>query len=156
VQSESILYAYNTAEIFKPGHQYSATKLFLIYATNELAEKVSSADVIITSICPGMVKTDIGREVQFPGVKVALAIIAFLVMRSPEQGARSILSGTTQGESLHGRFWQHDRIQPVGKNIAGDEKKKLGVRVWNEIIEALSRDVPNVREVLQSVVGEGR
>lgn len=154
LRSGSILQAYNRPEIFTPHHQYSATKLFLMYATNELARQISSGDVIITSICPGMVKTDLGREVKFPGVKIVLAIVSFIMMRTPEQGSRSIISGTTQGEQLHGRFWQHDEIRPVGKNIAGEENKKLAARVYHEIIEVISEDVPSVKDVLKSVVGE--
>jgi NAD(P)-dependent dehydrogenase (short-subunit alcohol dehydrogenase family) len=155
VASDSLLQAYNSADRFAPQNQYGVTKLLLMYATNTIASQVSSGDVIVTSICPGIVKSDLGREVQFPGVKIALAVFGFLAMRSPEQGARSIVSGTTQGERLHGRFWQHDQIQPVGRNIAGEENRKLAARVWNEIIEALSKDVPNMKDALRSALGAG-
>jgi NAD(P)-dependent dehydrogenase (short-subunit alcohol dehydrogenase family) len=152
VKSDSILQGYNIPERFSAQNQYGLSKLFLMFATNKLAEETSSGDVIITSVCPGMVGTDLSREVKFPGVSVVLAIIGFFVLKSPEQGGRVILSGTTQGESVHGRFWQYDIIQPVAPAVAGEENKKIGLRVWNEIVESLSGDVPVVKEALSAVV----
>jgi NAD(P)-dependent dehydrogenase (short-subunit alcohol dehydrogenase family) len=153
LKSDSILQWYNTTERFGAGSQYKITKLFLMYAANELAGVTSSGDVIITSVCPGMVKTDLGRDVMTPVIRVILAIFAFFFMRTPKQGARTILSGTTQGERVHGRFWQHDRIQPIGASIAGAENKQIALRVWNEIVAALVRDVPSVEDVLDSIRG---
>lgn len=152
LKTEGILQAYNTAERFSPQSQYGLSKLFLIFATNKLATEVSSEEVIITSVCPGMVKTDLGRDVKFPGVNLVLNIIGFFLMKSPEQGARLLLSGTTQGERLHGRFWQADKIKPVGPSVAGEENAKIGLRVWNEIVATLSKDVPSVKEVLNSIM----
>lgn len=144
-----ILQAYNTPKLFGGASQYSLSKLFLMYGTNKLAEETSSGDVIVTSVCPGMVKTALARDVKFPGVSIVFAIFAFILMKSPEQGSRLLLSGTTQGERIHGRFWQADKIQPIGPSVAGEENKKIALRVWNEIIETLSKNVPTAREALE-------
>jgi NAD(P)-dependent dehydrogenase (short-subunit alcohol dehydrogenase family) len=152
IQSPSILQEYNQPKQFSAQRQYSHTKLLLMFATNKLAEATSSGEVIVTSVCPGMVKTDLGRDVKFPGVSIALAIIAFLLMRTPEQGANTYLSGTAQNEQLHGRFWQDDVIRPIGQSIAGEENKAIGLRVWNEIVETLSRDVPSFKEALSAIM----
>ncbi|KAF2748988.1 hypothetical protein M011DRAFT_440397 [Sporormia fimetaria CBS 119925] len=152
LQSESILQAYNSPNRFKHQNQYKMTKLFLMYAANKLAEVVSSGDVIITSVCPGMVKTELGRDMNFPGARILIAIFGFFFFRTPEQGARIVVSGTTQGEQVHGRFWQHDRIQPLGSSIAGEENKAIALRVWNEIIDVLVSNVPRVSGVLDGLV----
>lgn len=141
-QEPNILEYYNNRKNFKEGSQYKYTKVFLMYATNRLASEISSADIIITSICPGAVLSDLGRDHFFPGVFILAAVLVFLLMKSPSEGANMILSGTTQGEAVHGRFWQHDKIQPVPLAIAGTEMKELGSRIWDEIIEALKKDVP--------------
>ncbi|KAF3046045.1 hypothetical protein E8E12_010627 [Didymella heteroderae] len=141
-QQSNILEHYNKRENFKEGSQYKFSKVFLMYATNKLASYISSADVIITSICPGVVRSDLGRDHYFPGVYVLAALLVFLFMKSPSQGANAILSGTTQGEAVHGRFWKDDRIMPVPVAVAGSEMKELGSRIWGEIIESLEKDVP--------------
>jgi hypothetical protein len=63
-----------------------------------------------------------------------------------------ILSGTTQGESIHGRFWQHDKIQPVPLSVAGTEMKELALKIWGEIVDALERDVPGFKDSLRSAL----
>ncbi|KAH6618585.1 hypothetical protein C7974DRAFT_465258 [Boeremia exigua] len=142
----SVLEHYNSRENFKEGSQYKFTKVFLMYAANKLASEVSSADVIITSICPGAVMTDLGRDHYFPGIYIVAAALIFLLMMSPSQGANPILSGTTQGESVHGRFWKSDQIQPIPPALAGEEMKELGSRIWDEIVEALKKDLSKLRQ----------
>lgn len=151
-QQHNILEYYNDPKNFKEGSQYKFSKVFLMYATNRLASEISSADIVITSICPGVVRTDLGRDHYFPGVYVLAAVLVFLFMLSPSQGANTILSGTTQGESVHGRFWKNDRIQPVPLAIAGTEMKELGSRLWEEIVAALKKDVPNFSKLLDAAL----
>ena len=150
IRTSNLLEAYNAAENFRPGTQYPITKLFLMYATNTLAERVSSGDVIITSTCPGFSRTNMGRDAQFPGIDIILAILAVTLMRTAEQGARHIVSATTVGERVHGRFWKNDIVQPVPASIAGEENKKIALRVWNEVVDALQKDVPSIKNVLQA------
>jgi NAD(P)-dependent dehydrogenase (short-subunit alcohol dehydrogenase family) len=156
IQSESNIVAwYNRPENFGDFSQYRNTKLLLMYATNQLAEQVSSGDVIITSICPGFVASNLGRDYFFPGVSVAMFILKQLIALSPDVGANTILSGTTQGEKLHGRFWKSDVIQPISPNVAGEDNKKLGLRIWNEIVDALSKDVPELMQALELISSRG-
>ncbi|KAF1929360.1 uncharacterized protein M421DRAFT_30464, partial [Didymella exigua CBS 183.55] len=141
-QQSNVLEHYNRRENFKEGNQYKFSKAFLMYATNRLASEVTSADVIITSICPGLVRSDLGRDHYFPGVYVLAAVPVFLFMKSPSQGADAILSATTQGEAVHGRFCKDDRIMPVPRAVAGSEMHELASTIWDEIVESLTQDVP--------------
>lgn len=152
-QKANILEHYNERGNFKEGSLYKFSKVFLMYATNKLASEISSADVIITSICPGVVRTDLARDHHFPGVYVLAAVLVFLFMMSPSQGANTILSATTQGESVHGRFWKNDQIQPVPLAVAGTEMRELGLRIWGEIVESLKRDVPTFSKALDAALG---
>jgi len=151
-QQPNILEYYNNRENFKEGSQYKYTKVFLMYAVNKLASEICSADVIITSICPGAIKTDLGRDHYFPGVFILAAALVFLFLMSPSQGANTILSGTTQGELVHGRFWKNDKIQPVSLAVAGTEMKELGSRIWDEIVEALKKDVSTFSKALDTAL----
>jgi NAD(P)-dependent dehydrogenase (short-subunit alcohol dehydrogenase family) len=152
-EGSDILAHYNKKEHFKAGNQYKFSKVFLMYAARALANKISSGDVIITSVCPGMVYTNLGREYFFPGVYYVAYVFILLFLRTPAQGANTVLSGTTQGESIHGRFWQHDKIQPIPLSQKGESMKQLGSRMFDEIIKALGNDVPNVSSAVDDAVG---
>ncbi|KAF1951097.1 hypothetical protein CC80DRAFT_519634 [Byssothecium circinans] len=92
----------------------------------ETCRGVSSGDVIITSICPGPVKTDIARDhFGIPGMRFLFYIAGLLFLFPAEVGANPILSDTVQGERAHGRFWQSDEIQPVAPSLTRDANKKL-------------------------------
>jgi NAD(P)-dependent dehydrogenase (short-subunit alcohol dehydrogenase family) len=147
-QKPNILDHFNKKENHKEGRQYSFSKVFLMYATTKLANDISSGDVIVTSVCPGWVNTDLGRDHFFPGVHILAFLFFFLFMRSPAQGANTVLSGTTQGERVHGRFWKNDKIQPTPPSLQGAEMTELRTRMWNEIVAALQKDVPSVTRAI--------
>ncbi|KAF1977778.1 hypothetical protein BU23DRAFT_499678 [Bimuria novae-zelandiae CBS 107.79] len=151
----TVLGCYNKSEEFRAWRQYSASKLFQMYAMTTLASDVSSGDVIITSICPGPVTSDIGRDYssRYPIISAIFTfILGYLFFHTPEVGANSILSGTTQGEMLHGRFWKYDNIMPVAPSLSGEENKKLGLRVWGEMLQALEKN--GVRTKLRAAVSK--
>jgi NAD(P)-dependent dehydrogenase (short-subunit alcohol dehydrogenase family) len=150
----NVLGHYNQPENFRESRQYSFSKAFLVYATKKLADEISSGDVIVTSICPGWVYTDLGRDHFFPGVYFVAFFFIFLFMRTAAQGANMVLSGTTQGESVHGRFWQHDKVQPTPPSLAGTEMKELSARMWREIIDALEKDVPGIRTAVDTALSK--
>lgn len=151
-QESSVLDHFNKKEHFKEGRQYSLSKVFLMYAAKKLADEITSEKVVITSICPGWVLTDLGRDHFFPGVYILAFFFILLFMRSPAQGANMVLSGTTQGERVHGRFWQHDIIQPMPPSLTGSEMKELGGRMWQEIVAALKKDVPNMERAIAAAL----
>jgi NAD(P)-dependent dehydrogenase (short-subunit alcohol dehydrogenase family) len=133
----SILAHYNKKEQFSENNQYKFSKVFLMYTTSYLADHTSSEDVIITSICPGWVYTNLGRDHFFPGVYFVAYFFILLFMRTPAQGSNMILSGTTQGRKLHNRFWRHDQIQSIPPSLKGGAMQDLGKRVFEEIVMAL-------------------
>jgi NAD(P)-dependent dehydrogenase (short-subunit alcohol dehydrogenase family) len=145
--SPSILAEYNKTERYNTQKQYAYSKLLLRYVANHLAGTMTSDQMIVTSVCPGMVTTNITRDIKFPGVGLVLAITQAMLFRTADQGANTYVSGATQNRELHGRFWTNDVIQP-SKNVEGEENQKLELRVWNEIVEALAKDVPEVKQLV--------
>lgn len=136
-KASNVLDEYNNKDLFKEGNQYKFSKAFLMYATRCLAERTPSADVIITSVCPGWTMSNLGRDHFFPGVFLVAFLFIFIFMRTPSQGANTLISGTTQGESAHGRFWRHDQIQPIPPSLQGEWGREFGRRVFEEILQAL-------------------
>lgn len=63
VQEDSnVLEYYNKQANFSEGSQYKFSKVFLMYVANKLADEIGSGDVVITSICPGWVNTNLGEK----------------------------------------------------------------------------------------------
>ena len=97
--------------------QYPVSKLFVQLVMQKLAALARAADgavdVLVLSVCPGFARSDLPREHKTSWLR-AVMVDAFLwlMTRSTEQGARSIVSGAALGPEAHGRFWQHDVIQP--------------------------------------------
>jgi len=151
ISSPSILAAYNDPQDFSAQNQYAHSKLLLMYTTNALAATTSPADVIVTSVCPGMVSSNLARDVKVPGINVLLAVIGFFVMRAPEQAANTYVSGAVQDANLHGAFWKNDAVQSVAGMLVGEENREVGRRVWAEVKAVLEKEVEAVKEVLGSI-----
>lgn len=43
-------------------------------------------------------------------------------------------------------------IQLISGSISGEENVKPGLRVWDEIVEALGKDVPLAKEILATLM----
>ncbi|KEF58684.1 uncharacterized protein A1O9_06610 [Exophiala aquamarina CBS 119918] len=106
-----ILDLVNSEAFFNFQTHYQVTKLLLMYTMEGIVRsystKFSSPNVIITTVCPGMCRTNIGRDFSAP-MKVINGIFQHLFARSAEQGSRTIVSGATLGADSQGEFWSHD------------------------------------------------
>jgi NAD(P)-dependent dehydrogenase (short-subunit alcohol dehydrogenase family) len=109
------LAAYNDSKTFDPTAQYARSKLFVQCTMKAISKLVQTKDyadppIIVTSVCPGACKSDLGRNFTHPMIRLILPVIHFVFFRSTEEGSRSYVSGTTQGKKAHGLFWKNDVI----------------------------------------------
>lgn len=70
------------------------------------------AYVRVLAVCPGAAKSDLARHATSLTMRIAKIIANATIMRTTEEGSRTLVSGTTLGDEAHGKFWQHDRLQP--------------------------------------------
>lgn len=97
--------------------QYNISKLFLMYAVNELAARSggetedSPGNVIINSVNPGATATSLTRNLDSLALRVLAFVYLRLLARTAEQGSRSLVSACTIGEEGHGKLWAHDTFQ---------------------------------------------
>ncbi|TKA71436.1 hypothetical protein B0A49_04421 [Cryomyces minteri] len=147
-RAEHLLDAFNTPEGYRPQRQYGTSKLLVMYALAGLAA-LGEPDVFVTSVCPGMCKSELGRGYDSWGMRVAKWVIFTFFARSTEQGARTLVSGTMLGAKGHGGFWQHDEVREPAPLLKGEDGRRLQEQVWHEITDALRKDVPEVLEVMK-------
>jgi NAD(P)-dependent dehydrogenase (short-subunit alcohol dehydrogenase family) len=101
--NSSILDAYNDPKTFAAQRQYVHSKLLLMHCVSHLSSLTPSNEVIITSVCPGAVATNLARDIRIPGFVILLAIMRVTLQRTPEQGADALVNAATQEEGGHGR-----------------------------------------------------
>ena len=116
------LAAYNDPKNFDFVRQYGITKVLLEFAKAGLTKLAGSQhgnvgetidsepDVYIISVCPGATKSELARDHKALSMRAILRVLK-MFQRSTEQGARTYISGVTQGKDGHGGFWQHDRLR---------------------------------------------
>jgi NAD(P)-dependent dehydrogenase (short-subunit alcohol dehydrogenase family) len=105
------LTSYSKSENFAGQDQYAVSKFLLQCGIKSISKLVSPEEVIVTSVCPGACKSDLARSITNPVLKVVLVIMYALLFRTVEQGARTLVSGTSQGEKSHGGFWTNDKLE---------------------------------------------
>ena len=146
--------SYNGAAGFSgPEAQYSVSKLFVMYAQTGLVQianntETKTTNAYVTVVCPGATKSDLARDITAWYLRAALAVFAAIAQRQTEQGARTYISGVNLGEKAHGKFWQDDAIREPAPLLIGEKGKALQVKVWEEIVEALQKDVPEVEQLV--------
>jgi len=110
--SENLLESFNHKEDFTNSRQYQMSKLFVQYAMRKIA-KLAVDKVTVLSVCPGPCKSELPRAYKSnPIFAILINIIFFLFLRTTEHGSRTLVSGTIQGEKVHGGFWKDDIVQP--------------------------------------------
>ncbi|KAG6360257.1 hypothetical protein INS49_011313 [Diaporthe citri] len=157
-----VLAHYSKEENFEAGltgPMYNYSKLLLMYALEEVSKMAldqnGEPQVILTSVCPGAVKTELSRSMQENSfvARIAAPIFMNLVGKSPDYGARIYLTGALAGPKDHGKFLRYyltdsqyaSRSAPV---LTSKEARLMQAEVWKEIREALSIKVPAAREAL--------
>ncbi|KAL8804030.1 MAG: hypothetical protein Q9182_002821 [Xanthomendoza sp. 2 TL-2023] len=144
LSSPNLLQYYNKKENFPgPEEQYSISKLFLMYAANELAttvqgnEKTAPCHVIVNNVNPGATATNLTRNITGIILRIVAYIYLNLLARTAEEGSRSLVSACALGQKSHGGFWQDDKL--VVAMVESDEGKKMQMRVWREIRTELKK-----------------
>lgn len=154
-EAGGLLQSYNQPkENFNTFAQYGRSKLLMMYAIFHLASLTSGEEVIINFVSPGIVATELSRELEIPLGYLTKPIFSTLFQRSAEQGSRSYISGLLQGSDSHGKFWQHDELKEFTPNeIKDDQGNDVSTEVWKAIVDCLLKDIKDeeLQNALQSL-----
>jgi hypothetical protein len=87
--------------------------MYAVAALTELSSSstTSQPSIQTTAVCPGMCATEIARGYSSLPYRIGLWLASFLLLRTPEEGSRTFVSGALLGEEGQGRFWQNDTIR---------------------------------------------
>ncbi|KAI1626520.1 hypothetical protein EDD37DRAFT_351223 [Exophiala viscosa] len=124
--------------------QYARSKLVLEYAVRHLVTTPALKDdkgnvkVVVNTTCPGMCKSDLGRQVTTNVfVKLLSWILYAFFARSASDGVNAFTMALTLGDNSHGEMWKNDRIFETGPMNTTEEVRKFGDRIWNEFRQVI-------------------
>ena len=109
--------------------EYSVSKLANVLFTKELARRLAGTGVTTYALHPGVVATEIWRELPF-----GLRHLVKLFMISPEEGARTTLHCATAPEALLETGAYYDACKPVRPGRAADDpasQPSSGGEAWS-------------------------
>jgi len=137
---------------------YGVSKLFEQYVVREIAKLAlgpnGSPQVIVNPMCPGMVKSDLGRQFR-KGFVMSLMVDIFMstVAKPTEGGARSLVLAALTLPAENGKYITHyqsdeDYQRIIVNNVTGPEGRKMQAQVWKEVLAVLEEKVPEVKEIV--------
>lgn len=88
--------------------QYPSSKLVVNAFSQHLASIIPAEQVIINSVCPGMVATGFDRQMPV-WVRGIMFVVRKVVARPVEEGARTLVHAAgVVGPESHGKFLSHN------------------------------------------------
>ncbi|KUJ18121.1 NAD(P)-binding protein [Mollisia scopiformis] len=156
----NILTHYNTPQNYPKGTSgiYPINKLLTQYCIREISKLALGPDgtpqVIVNPMCPGMVKSDLGREYK-TNILTSFLVDSFmtLVSKTTEGGARTLVLAALTTKEENGMHYtnymgreEYEKI--VQKNVLGPEGQKMQAEVWKEVIAVLGERVPEVKGIV--------
>ncbi|KAE9403248.1 NAD(P)-binding protein [Gymnopus androsaceus JB14] len=121
--------------------RYSDSKLLIGMFTRELATRVDPAQVIIHDVDPGILDTDIGRDM--PGAfKQAAKAFAWMIAKPPLVGAAVVLHAVGRGKESHGKFIDVEKVKPSVSFKDVEKGKRMTGKNWEETMEIIDRFNP--------------
>ncbi|PQE21035.1 short-chain dehydrogenase reductase family protein [Rutstroemia sp. NJR-2017a WRK4] len=152
---ENVIKYWSKKENWKNGQaNYATSKLLEQYAVNEIAKLACDADgsprVIVNSICPGMVHTDLGRGYGTNyAMSIAVNLFGYLACKTTEGGARTYVRAALTPPSEHGRHYtdyqtEEDYKHDARNSVVGKEGQEMQAQVWKETLDILGEHYPEV------------
>jgi len=151
---------FNKADNFPKGTSgmYAINKLLVQYCIREISKLAVGPDgapqVIVNPMCPGMVKSELGREYRTSFLMSAgIDVFMNVVSKNTEGGARTLVLAALTRKDENGKYITHyqsneEYLKAVEKNILGLEGQKMQAEVWKEVLDILGERAPEAKEIV--------
>lgn len=126
--------------------RYAISKLLLTYCIVSLSTKVDKERIIVNMPTPGFCKSELlSREADMPLLlRGAQKVFAW----SCRDGGKCVVDAAMKGVESHGEFLDHQRIAQMGDLVISEGGKKIGGRVWKEVVGVLTKADPEIGGIL--------
>ncbi|EPS42937.1 hypothetical protein H072_3080 [Dactylellina haptotyla CBS 200.50] len=113
-----------------PSQPYSISKLLLTMFTEELA--LHEKDVIITSGCPGLVRTELDRGLPL-WLKGPVLLMRILIGREILKSAETLIQSAITDQT--GTYWSDGVIHPHAAVITTRDGKRLQTKLYEQTLQ---------------------
>ncbi|KAL7922891.1 hypothetical protein ACQKWADRAFT_72124 [Trichoderma austrokoningii] len=127
--------------------RYPLSKLLVLYATREIAERTKSSNkgkFIINAPNPSWCKSGLNREMESFGFSMAEKMMA----RSTEEGSRALVHGLLTDESSHGQYLTNCHVQAPAKHVTNQWGRRVQKKFFEELLAKLEAITPGVTSAL--------
>ncbi|KAH6653725.1 putative short-chain dehydrogenase/reductase family protein [Truncatella angustata] len=130
--------------------RYNVSKLMETLAFREFSEKLmqsSNPGNVITSILnPGVVETDLNREVQLGILGIPRRIFMKVVGRSPHEGSRTLVHAAVGAPETNGQYLDDCRVGEFSTFVQSQDGIETQKRLWVELVEKLEHISPGISQ----------
>ncbi|KAJ5646216.1 Short chain dehydrogenase sor7 [Penicillium lividum] len=143
---ESILAHHDSKENFHGRRQYQNSKLAINAFAQRLATTISPSEVIVNTVCPGAIRTNLNRELPC-WIKPILYLYFKVKGHDPLVGGQILINAVVCGKESHGKYLELDKINSGALFLTRSTGKDYIERLWNEILEESIKVNREVKEI---------
>ncbi|OLN87234.1 hypothetical protein CCHL11_03561 [Colletotrichum chlorophyti] len=114
---------------------------------NRIEESTKPGHVIVSTVNPGLVNTQIARNLGYWYGKF-LSIVFMLVARTPEEGSRTIVLAAEGGEKTHGQYLNDGQVGVPSDFVTSEEGLRVQKQLWVELMLKLDAIYPGIADVI--------
>jgi retinol dehydrogenase-12 len=104
--------------------------------------------VLVNAVNPGLCRSALFDNLDI-FARLMFRVVLFLVGRSVEAGARTLVAGAVAGEEAHGKYMDSCLVSDPSRFVTSEEGERVGKKVWEELLAILERsDGPALRRAL--------
>ncbi|KAH8692103.1 putative short-chain dehydrogenase [Talaromyces proteolyticus] len=130
------------------GARYNLSKLLVIYAVRELAERLNasstaSSTIIINSPNPSYCKSNLAQGTEV-GRSSAGKMFEKLLARSTEEGSRALVHGVISGTESNGQYLTNCHVQVPACLVTDSRGVRIQKKFADELVAKLERISPEI------------
>ncbi|KAK6521231.1 hypothetical protein TWF506_001456 [Arthrobotrys conoides] len=118
--------------------RYNVSKLLLTGFTNELASKIDSSQVVVNSMCPGLVATNFDTNSPWY-LKYLMKGVRSLMARTPSEGARALTLAAITGTEGNGKYYSDGKETPSAALLLTEDGKAFQKKLWDQTLERIQQ-----------------
>ncbi|KAI1353243.1 hypothetical protein F5Y01DRAFT_277334 [Xylaria sp. FL0043] len=141
---------------------YANSKLLVMYTIEEISKRALGPGgeplVIVNSLCPGLVRTGIGRNIASRSwfLKAVIYVYLAVVAKSPDHGSRFCVTVALKPKENHGEFFNfwltaNQYHKHAVKNVTSGTAREIQKLVWKDVIGELRARLPRLQTELIAI-----
>ncbi|KAI9925098.1 hypothetical protein MW887_006506 [Aspergillus wentii] len=136
----------NTPEKYMCQERYYITKLLVVLWAQELAQRVDSDKVLVSSVSPGWCQTTLFRDFNQQGIAYWFE---GLFSRTPVDGAYEYCNALVKMEAANaGRFFAYGRIYPPSRATQSEIARDIRSTMYDDMLDILPESIVSMLPTL--------